>query len=1297
MKKSRTLFIFYLLSFICLALLPVEAAEHFTQLTQDNGLSSRRCFSICQDKNGFIWIATKLSIDRYDGQNYKHYEILESKQRPSGDIGFKFVWLSPDSTLWAFTQSGNLFRYDETSDSFSLIYSIYDYFQSYKAHINDIFFESPQTLLLATTQGVLRLDIQQKKAVSYELPQELNVYQIIKENDYYYLATKTGLYVVRFSGENRAQIVKQWLKDCFVNRVWYDATYRRFWIGTVSDGLYILSQQPNETAPHPLGLTAKPIRAIIPYNEQLLAIGADGDGILLVNRQTMELEQKMAQNEIQDYSLPSNSIWDLMIDRQQILWVVTFHAGVSHSDSFERIFRSFVHEKMNPQSISNNYINAALEDSDGDLWFGTNNGVSFLNRRNGQWKHFFRTDSVQSKENVILTLCEIDKGKIGAGGYAFGIAEIDKQSGNVKRYNAQSPITKTNYVFDIYKDEYSGNIWTGGLYGPINCYNPQTHQSRSYQEESVRCFQSYDSTTILLGLFNGLYLMDTRSGEKRQTRIASAVNDILNEGGNRYWIGTKVNGLYYYDLKTDSLRQFTKADGLSSNYVYAILKDEQGDLWVSTEDGLNRLSPQTGKIVQFSKSNGLISDQFVPHASARCATNELLFGSEDGAILFYPPPFVNTYKTDNYNLSFTDFQLFGISVGTGEKGSPLESPIDKTKRIALPYNRNYFSIAYALPNYQSFEKVSYSYFLKGHDFEWSSQSQTSMANYSKIEPGHYTFFVRAYIDQQLQEERSIQIVVCHPWWNTLGAWICYALVLLVAAYYLFKYFSTRRKKIETQEKMDFFTNTANDLLTPLNLIEAPLKDMSLIDIASEEVRYLLSIALNNTQKLSHFVHQLIDFQRIALQTEQLIVNRHNLRHFFIYKLNTYKTIASQKFVTLDLHLPDKEWEIFFDKDKVNKILDNILSNAIKYTPFGGKIEIMVYCFDDHWSFIVKDTGMGIQPRNRKLIFRHIFRDENEINTQYTGSGIGLKMAAALVRIHQGKISYTGKTGEGSEFTVTLPYAYDDKYKEVSSIPAEIVPEEIASSDMPDKARILIVESEPEMLSYLNSAFSKLYKTVTLATGTDAFSQIPHFKPELIIVGAYLSDMDGLSFCSKIKDNPDATSIPVLMIVEVSDNENQRKIFASGAYDFICKPFEMDILKSKTANILSLQSNCKNRMLAELKNNNLSAVNNNRDQEFMNNLILLIENNISNQELTANLLCKEMGLSRTLFYNRITQMTGSPPNEFIRNIRLKNAADLLMQGKYSVAEVASMVGIDNPKYFSRVFKNYYHVSPKDYLK
>lgn len=1273
------------------------STERFNRLNEDKELSSRRCFAVCQDKNGLIWIANKLSIDRFDGHQVIRYELKSPDHQAPDNIGVNFVTLSPDSSVWAFTQSGSIYRYDEKSDAFTYIYSIKNFYNSFNIILNDIFFEKENSLLLATGKGVLRFDITKKVAVDCNIVQDTDVYHIAREDELYYFSSKTGLFVVRFNNNYQAKVLHHFLKNQLVNKVFYDSKHQQFWIGTFSDGMYLYPKKGGASLLHALPQITKPVRAIIPYNDTQMAVGVDGEGVLLINRQSYEIEHTFVQIENQLHSISGNSVWDLMLDKQKILWIATYHEGISYSDHSNLKFNSFTHERKNVNSIAGNYVNAVLEDRDGDLWFGTNNGLSLLRRKSGSWTHYFQGSKLSDK-NVILSLCENNDGKVWAGGYAFGVAEIDKNKRSVIRYHAGTTktVTGTEYVYAIYKDEYSGNLWIGGIYGQISCFNPRTGQTRMYGEEPLRCFSAYDDTTIVLGLYRGLYLMDKRSGEKIKTKLNATVNTIFKDGDRSYWIGTMMNGLYHYDFKTDSLRRYTKStDGLSSNHIYAIQKDEDGFLWISTEDGLNKFSPETGTVLSYDKQDGLISNQFIPGSVARCSTSEIIFGSADGAALFYPSEIEKTKIKEYYKLIFTGFYLFGNPVKTGEKSSPLLLPLNKTKKIVLPHNKNYFSLTFTLPNYQQSDKTKYSCFLKGYDLDWSRPSTNNIASYSKMQPGRYIFMVRSYIDRQLQEERQIEIVVLQPWWNTIWAWSIYTILLILSLYYLFRYYTERTRKKQTQEKMEFFINTAHDILTPLSLIEAPLKDIPFITTLTEEAQYLLSLALNNTQKLSRFVHQLIDFQKITLNTSHLIVNRNNLQHYFIGKGNDYRPIASQKFIALDIHVPEIEKEVLFDKEKVNKILDNLLSNAIKYTPFGGKIEINISFSENEWSFTVKDTGIGIPKKNQHLIFKYIFREENDINYQNVGSGVGLKMVYALVRIHQGKIAFSSKKGEGTAFTITLPYVYDEKFIDISS-PAENTVEFIRQ-DEKINSHIFVVVSEPEIASYLQNTLSREYNVKSYDTGIEACSEVTRFQPRMILVDFSLTDMEGFEFCRRIKENADTTHIPVVMITEHTDQETTKKIFASGATDFFRKPFESEVLNLRIANILNLQQVWQNKALSDIKKSNITAINNNRDQEFMDNLIQLIELNLDNQELNVSMLCKELALSRTLLYNRITQLTGNSPNEFIRVIRLKNAANLLITGKYQIAEVSAMVGIDNPKYFSRIFKDYYKVSPKNYLK
>ena len=1284
---------YILLPLLLLCVYVFAFPQQFSRLNEDQGLSSRRCYAVCQDKNGFMWIATKLSIDRYDGREIVHYELTSPDKQVNNNIGANFVCLSPDSVVWVFTQSGYIYYYDERTDAFVFVYSIRDFYQSYNVILNSIFFENKNILLLATRRGVLKFDLAKKIVSDCNIFHGHEVNYIEKYKDLHYFATRDGLLIIRFYNNDNAEIVNHLLKGNIINHLYYDANYQQLWIGTVSDGMYILQDCKSKNLLSIQLKTKKPVRAITPYNETQLAVGIDGEGVFLVNRRTLQTEQAFVWDENQPKSIGSNSIWDLFVDNQKIMWVATYHGGISFSDCSNMNFRSVVHEKQNINSVISNYINKILEDRDGDLWFGTNNGLSLLNKNTNKWKHFFNSDDLSDK-NIILTLCEDSFGKIWAGGYAFGVASIDKKTGNIKRFYATDtkPIIGTDYVYSIYKDEYSGNLWIGGIYGKISCYNPTTNTSQLYNEESLRCFCNYNDSMLLLGLNTGLYLMNKNTGKKQPTKLCLPINDILKDGDRCYWIGTMANGLYYYDMKTDLLNHYTKAEnGLPSNYVYAIKKDEDNCLWISTEMGLVKLNPKNDKIISFDKQDGLISNLFIPCASVRCSDNRMIFGSADGAVEFYPSEIQKTKQQNYYRLIFTGFYLFGNSTNQGDKDSPLKIPVNNARKITLPYNKNYFSFSFSLPNYHLSEKTEYSYFLRGYDLDWSQTSTIHSISYSKIQPGKYTFMVRVYVDKQLLEERHIDIIVCQPWWNSVWAWIAYLFIIITIIVYLVNYYSERAKKKQTREKMDFFINTAHDILTPLSLIEAPLKDISAMDTLTEEAKYLLSLALNNTMRLNRFVYQLIDFQKINLDASHLLVSKNNIKLYFTGKWNDYSPIASQKFITLDVYLPETEKEVLFDKEKIGKILDNLLSNAIKYTPFGGKIEINISFLENEWSFTVKDTGPGIPKKNQNLIFKYIFRVANDVNNQNVGSGVGLKMVYALVCIHQGKITFNSKKGEGTEFTITLPYSYDEKFIDASN------PVEFNRQEKKADTLVFIVVSDTEVASYLHNLLSHDYCVETYNTGTEACNSVTRIQPKLILVDYLLTDMDGFSFCKKIKDNPNTIHIPILFISNHIDKETSKKIFNSGAIDYIRKPFESEIITLQIANLLNLQQVWQDKTLTDIKKNNMVAMNNERDQEFMDNLIQLIETNLDNPDLNISMLCKELALSRTLLYNRITQLTGNSANEFIRIIRLKNAANMLISGQYTITEVALMVGFDNPKYFSRIFKDYYKVAPKNYLK
>ncbi|MCD8166185.1 MAG: ATP-binding protein [Bacteroides sp.] len=457
------------------------------------------------------------------------------------------------------------------------------------------------------------------------------------------------------------------------------------------------------------------------------------------------------------------------------------------------------------------------------------------------------------------------------------------------------------------------------------------------------------------------------------------------------------------------------------------------------------------------------------------------------------------------------------------------------------------------------------------------------------------------------------------------------------------------------------------------------------------------MALSNSAKLGHFVEKLLDFQRVSLNAARLVLTYQELGTFLNHRVDSFKLIAGHKSIEIesDIKFPAGEL-IRVDKEKITRIMDNLLSNAIKYTPYGGTIRVEASADRNKWYLKVRDTGIGISLRDQRMIFKNVFRADNAVNSEEIGSGIGLKLVSLLVKLHQGKISFRSKLNEGTEFFLSFPLkypGYEDQQPEEEAAGKEVPPEH---SSGPDKPCIVVAEDNAEMIEYMRISLSEHYHIICCSNGKEALEAVTTYTPRLVISDVVMPEMTGFELCRQLKSDVRTSHIPVLLLTGLAGNENMLEGMRLGAIDYIRKPFDQEILRSKISNIFSLQKSSQKQWLEELKNENAVELSNEVDNEFMGRLQELVEKNMDNPELSIPFLCREMGISKTLLYNKVTQLTGNAPMEFIRIIRLKRAANLLLSGRFSVTDVAFQVGIDNPKYFSRVFKEFYGVSPKEYL-
>lgn len=1242
-----------------------------------------------------MWISTKLGVDRFDGKNFRHYPLNLFPDQGYNRIGVNYLRCSPDSTLWVFSEAGLLFQYDERKDEFELIYAVRDFFNNHSIILNDVMFDSPETAFLSTSKGVLKLNLPDRMALLLPGTEELSVNQVNKNDDRYYISTRDGLYISIFPKTGPMEVRFRCLEGKNVLSTYVDMENRRILIGTLDAGLYSRSLEMEDLQKLPLPIT-KPIRSIVSYTPDKIAVGVDLEGVFVIDKANLTIDKQYAYNETSSTSIFTNNVRGLFVDNQFNLWVATYHGGISFQDSYKLNFDYFQHRTGDSQSIGNDVVNAVLEDSSGNFWFGTNSGVSMLSVHTHTWTHYFNRNISGEKGNAILTIAEDSQGRIWAGGYSFGVACIDWKRGDVKRYHVEdrNPIISTNYIYSIYPD--GDLLWFGGIMGDITSLNIKTGLVNKYNISKVNQFERQSDRLLVMGLYSGLFILNKETSEIKSTAITKEVTTIYRIRDGAYWVGTRNYGLYYYDMENDSIRQYTVDDHLSSNYIYGIAPDAEGHLWIATENGLNKLSPDTGVIEVFDKQDGLPSNQFNKSACWVCRNGDILLGSTDGAILFKPDEIRKTKLPTDYETIVYQFDVFNEPVYCTDASNLLREPIYKTDRIELPYNRNFFSFHFVTPNYQTPQKTQYSYYLEGHDISWSLPASTHVATYSKVAPGSYVFHVKSVIDGVDQKERIIYVTVAEPWWNTIWARLVYLALFSLFLFYIYRMIKQKQEKRNTEVKIDFFVTTAHDLLTPLNLIQAPLKDLENEIPPSGQGAQLLQMALNNSSKLAHYVEKLLDFQRVSLNASRLVVSKQMLEVFLRHRLDSFKLVAGNKYIHIENKLEDStRQEIWFDKEKITRILDNLLSNAIKYTPYGGKISIEASVDEHKWYLRIKDTGIGISAREQRHIFKHIFRADNAINSGEIGSGIGLKLVGALVKLHQGKISFRSKVDEGTEFFLSFPLTYENAVDHSEN--SENVPlgHDVSVSD-PHVNRVMVVEDDPEMSRYIEMSLSDVYHVKTFNNAVEALDGIDAFSPQLIISDVLMPGMTGFEFCQKVKGNIKTSHIPFLLLTGVTDKKSILEGMRLGAIDYIAKPFDKEVLRSKIVNIFELRQAAQRQCLEELKNNNAVELSNKADNEFMEKLLKLIETNIDNPELNIQMMCSELAMSRTLLYNKITQLTGKSPTEFIRIFRLKQAAALLLSGEYSVTDVAFKVGIDNPKYFSRIFKEFYGVSPKEYL-
>ncbi len=1293
MKKH--IFIIFVFIFVCANLF----AGTFRSLNVKEGLSSRQVFQIAKDSVGFIWAYTHMGVDRYDGNEIRHYKLEGTSDSKDHILSSTVMCCDKNGTLWIALKSGKIYTYDKRTDSFGLHIDLFSSLSGLTLH--NILFDDNNHLWICTSSGIYSWN--EEEGLTLAGLKGKTVYCLVqRDNSVFFAGTNTHLYKLKldepnctFSEEVFPSLVGVHFESLYTSGL-------NLFIGTFSDGMFSVNLITGKVKSFKDIIPHVPIRAFAQTKDNTLLVGADGAGVFRINIVTGELIEHYVTDEDNERSLNGNTVSDICVDEYNRIWISTSTNGISYLDPDIPDVKWMKHEQNNSNSLIANHTNVILQDSEGDYWYGTNNGVSLYQPKQGKWTHFLNGRGHGAK--VVLTLCEDRRGNIWIGGYGIGVYCVQKKTGRIRQMGKKDKSgdkgIATDYIYAMYAE--GDNIWLGGIEGDFTRYNIRTDAYTYYPIDCIGDIKPVgDGSSLMLAGCNGLAFFDKSTGKTQwhhefgNITLRFPVRCLLQSSIGDIWMGTDGDGLIRFNPDTEQAKSYTTSDGLASNSINSLLEDNEGRIWFNTEKELYCMDLTQNIIISANDFLDISWGYYNPNSALKLSDGNLVFGTAEGALLFTPS--FNLEQNNTVNLIFTDFKLLYQSVKAG-MGSPLEKNINDTQNIRLKYVQNSFSISFSAINFMASHKIRYEYMLENFIDEWKGTNSVQSVNYMDLSPGKYVFRLRAFdkYTGQLLGKRDLDIVINPPYWITGWALLLYAISFSAFIYLLIQFRKHKVNEDRIKERIDSFISIAHDIRTPISLIKAPLSELEMQSDLSDVSKKKVAVAARNVEKLFTMITQLLDLQRTEKYPGSLKVVLVDIKVYMEEKISGFRIAARQKEIDLQLEVEADMPLIWLDREKMDHIIDNLLSNALKYTE-KGTIGITVKKASKKWSIEVRDTGIGIPQDEQNNIFHEYYRAKNVVNSQETGVGIGLMITRRLVQQHHGTISFDSVEGVGTTFVVTFP----QKIKSAEVIVVETVENGMKTTsrvdtpqkvDCADKDVLLLIEDDKDMREYLTDSLSSEYKVVMAMDGGQGLEMAKEMNPDIIISDIVMPVLQGDELCRMLKSSVDTSHIPIILLTALNERENIILGLEAGATDYIIKPFDLSVLKVRLRNILQSRQHLRETVLSMDTVIEETAYTTQLDKEFLDKVMEVVNTELANSELSINDFCRMLGMSRTSVYNKIKTLTGQGPNDFIRIVRLNKAKELLLSRKYAIGEVSSMVGFSDPKYFSTCFKKQFGISP-----
>jgi signal transduction histidine kinase/ligand-binding sensor domain-containing protein/DNA-binding NarL/FixJ family response regulator len=1357
-----SILLFCLINPICL--FAQRPGINFRYIADQEGLSQSPVASILQDKQGYVWVGTWSGLSRYDGTTFKNFRHSDTTTSSVSHNRINKIYEDRSGALWIGT-GGGLNLYQKNTEKFTHIGISTD--KGGSNFITSMHQDSHGRLWVSSFKGVkyispgtLRLESVPlwKSTGEKELSAGIAFSLFEDQQKTIWVGVKQGL--KRFDPNSKRVLplpeVLRLNKELAMAKILVikQDPSGDLWFGTEDSGLFRYNPEEQTCTRYyyqQSNLGSLPSNGI---NDLLLRQGkiwiATRKGLSIFDTQQDSFDT-YKHDSTDPKSINDDSVWSLFEDQSKNVWIGTYAGGINIYYPGNRNFSNIGERIGNSAGLNKPLANAIVEDRDGSLWIGTfGGGLNHIDRNSGTAK-YYRVEDIANRKfsNEVKTILTGRNDNLWVG-TLDGLCSFNKKSGSVKYINLEvfNGKTGTKLINALAADE--DGVWVGTNGGGLRFVDHAGKEMKSLISDPAQTQGLSDNYInallkegdhIWIATQNGLNCYHKKTGTftvyRRKNRVGPGNNNVLSlfmDTQGRVWMGTDGGGLSCLDPKTGQIFTITEKEGLADDLVAAIVSDHSGKLWLSTHNGLSCITFQKNtfplrrgdyKIQNYTSANGLPGNQFIVNASLKTRDGEILFGAASGVTSFYPDRIIkNIYKPQ---VLFTGLYLRNKEVTFGDD-SPLALPVNETSKITIPYADNNISLRFSALNFINPDKNLYAYKMAGlpKNEEWTPIGNQKEVSFINLEPGKYIFSVKAANNDGVWNDqgRSITIEILPPVWRTWWAYLLYVMIITAVAYKVFRFFRIRAK-LETdlynehlhnerqeefyQMKLNFFTNISHELRTPLTLILGPAENIYRKTFHDPQLNRQVLQLKNNADRLLRLIGELMDFRKAETGNVVLHLSQSNIVPFMEEIYLSFRALAESKQIQFDLKLPEQEILLNGDKDQLEKVFFNILSNAFKFTPENGTVTMEVLAEPmNHLTVKITDNGKGIPHEHQHKIFTTFYQVEP--NKAQPGTGVGLAFSKSIVELHQGTITLesepsTKTAGGCTTFTVKLPLQSvapsvgngltDEQHHVYEFVPETLLMAPVALREITKKYSVLLAEDNEELRNFIAESLNE-YEIISCVNGADAFENAVTKIPDLIVSDVMMPVMNGLELCSRMKTDERTSHIPVILLTALASQMHQVDGFQTGADVYLTKPFSTTILSLNVRNLLASRELMREKFAKQilLQPHNLPVTS--PDERFLQKLMQVVEEHMENPDFGVVTLGTEIGMSKTVLYKKIIALTDLSPSDFLKSMRLKKAAFLLMDGQLSINEIASLVGFNDRKYFSKEFKKLHGKSPSEMI-